>query len=84
MFYNCPSLLSFNFDDFYLDGYYKTDSDNNIFYINHDLNLSYMFYNCQSLENISLNKEYKYCNITNAIQMFYNCSSLTSINLTNF
>ena len=44
--------------------------------------MSYMFYNCQSLESVYFDsniREY----ITNMKEMFYNCFSLTSLNLTN-
>ena len=83
MFYGCTSLLSFSFNDFYLDGYnyYINDIRN---YRDNQLTMSYMFYNCHSLNSIYFNVNRKYCNITNAESMFYNCTSLHSLDLQKF
>ena len=89
MFYNCYSLLSFDFKKFYID-YYNTytidelDSEGNTYsIIKHDyyyVNLSFMFYNCRSLKSIDFGSyEIKY--IADMSRMFYNCFSLTSIDL---
>ena len=83
MFYGCTSLLSFSFNDFYLDGYnyYINDIRN---YRDNQLTMSYMFYNCHSLNSIYFNVNRKYCNISNAESMFYNCTSLHSLDLQKF
>ena len=46
-------------------------------------NLSYMFYNCSSLNSLDLSN-FNTNNVTKMSYMFYNCSSLTSLNLSNF
>ena len=93
MFYNCSSLLTFHFQNLYID-YYKTNIDitkigydemnsTNIYKINYiynEVNISYMFYNCTSLKSIIFNTcDFKYIN--DMRNMFYNCFSLTSIAL---
>ena len=74
MFYNCSSLLSFNFSYFYL-GKYTTN-------LYHNVNFSYMFYNCYSLESIYIGSS-DIGNIIDMKGMFHNCISITSIDLTN-
>ena len=92
MFYNCISLKSFQFKDLYMTYYHHSESTHyskeksedvttHSYYYNY-INMSYMFYNCQSLESVYFDsniREY----ITNMKEMFYNCFSLTSLNLTN-
>ena len=78
MFYNCYLLNFLVIEYFYLGGY------NSEPYQYNDVNMAYMFYNCQKLTYINFNKNNRNCNITNSTKMFYNCSSLTSINLANF
>ena len=46
-------------------------------------NLSYMFYNCSSLNSLDLSN-FNTNNVTKMSYMFYNCSSLTFLNLSNF
>ena len=93
MFYNCKNLVSFSLDK-YSDNYivdtigmfYNCISltsflSNNFFYYSYNYrNLSYMFYNCQSLSSLSLYSSH----IKDMRGMFYNCTSLTSINLDDF
>ena len=45
--------------------------------------MSYMFYGCTSLEEISFTK-IKTCKVKNSEKMFYECSSLKQINLNKF
>ena len=93
MFYNCKNLVSFSLDkysnDYIVDTigmFYNCISltsflSNNFFYYSYSYrNLSYMFYNCQSLSSLSLYSSY----INDMRGMFYNCTSLTSINLDDF
>ena len=80
MFYNCISLTTFSFDNFFMEecsspGICNSD---NYFY----RNMSYMFYNCQYLKNISFLNNIKY--VSDMKYMFYNCTSLESIELTKF
>ena len=86
MFYNCQSLLSFSFDYLYLDYYdyiYSCSSCSDHYYrYYHDIDMSYMFYNCTSLKNITTYHIIQY--VTDMNHMFYNCISLTSINLNRF
>jgi len=46
-------------------------------------NMSYMFYNCSSLNSLDLSN-FNTNNVTKMSYMFYNCHSLTSLNLSNF
>ena len=86
MFHNCTSLTKFSFDNFFMGcdnfGY---DSNNINFckssYL-HYRNMSYMFYNCQSLALINSNKDIYY--VKDMKGMFYNCTSLTSFDLNYF
>ena len=88
MFYNCSSLLSFSFDNLFMDYYnYNSKCCNNngqyyYEYYYYSRNMSYMFYNCQQLTNISSTYEIK--NVSDMKYMFYNCYSLESIDLSNF
>ena len=66
MFYNCLSLISVSFQNSYLT--------NNI-------NMSYMFYNCQKINEIKFAYPMK---VNDMRKMFYNCFSLKSIDLTKF
>ena len=78
MFYNCSSLITFSFDNLYMNNYSSDWNCENYY----KRNMSYMFYNCQSLKNISCLKTINY--ISDMRDMFYSCISLTSINLDNF
>ena len=81
MFYNCVSLTTFSFDNLYMDECSSSSSDickDNFFY----RNMSYMFYNCNNLNSISLANNIKYVN--DMQYMFYNCISLQSIQLNQF
>ena len=89
MFHNCSSLTTFSFYNLYLDEYcsngYWYNNDN--WYncnskSNYYRNMSYMFYNCQNLKNISFLNNIKY--VKDLTGMFYNCISLTSISLSRF
>ena len=92
MFYNCISLESFNFDnlymnyiqyiDYYYSYYYERYIDYTVTYY-HDINMSYMFYNCQNIKLIIGNNNFKNY-ISDMRKMFYNCLSLESIDLTKF
>ena len=68
MFYNCSSLTTINFSNFY---------NNNI------TNMGYIFYNCSSLKNIDFTN-LNTGNVTDMSCMFFNCSSLKNIDLSNF
>ena len=46
-------------------------------------NMSYMFYNCNSLTNLNLSS-FNTANVTDMSMMFVACNSLTSLNLSNF
>ena len=84
MFYNCSSLESFYFHDLYIDYYIFSNFSNNESYYeeyyHYDINMSYMFYNCQKLDLIMFDtNDIKYVNDMKGI--FYNCYSLKEINL---
>ena len=66
MFYNCFSLISASFYN-----YYQAN----------DINMSYMFYNCQKLNKYSLASSNK---VNDMRYMFYKCYSLESIDLSKF
>ena len=74
MFYNCLSLKSFYFHDLYIDQYYSNG------YYYYDVNISYMFYNCQNLDSVSFDSN-NYFYIGDMTAMFYNCYSLNYIDL---
>ena len=93
MFYNCTSLLTFNFNKLYIDYFTvltissfdpQTNKTNyNYEYHYHYISMAYMFYNCHNLKSVNDgNNKYKYIN--NMRGMFYNCFSLTSLNLEGF
>ena len=82
MFYNCQSLISFDFSKFYLNSYASSTGYSSSTYYN-NIDLSYMFYNCKNLETIT-KSSYQFKYISNMRGMFSNCISLTTIDLGNF
>ena len=96
MFYNCYSLKNFNFKNIYINyydyiygsiiGYIynnftgKNETIYEYIYNYHNVNLSYMFYNCKSLESINFGSHYL-TYINDMKGLFYNCFSLKSIDL---
>ena len=89
MFYNCHSLQSFKFHDLYMNynqtsiGHYTNhlgQSYSYTIYHYHDIDFSYMFYNCYNLKEVD-SDENAYRNIISVEKMFFNCSSLISVNL---
>ena len=89
MFYNCHSLQSFKFHDLYMN-YNQTSIGHSTdyrgypisytIYHYHDIDFSYMFYNCYNLKEVD-SDENVYRNIISVEKMFFNCSSLISVNL---
>ena len=66
MFYNCISLTTIDLKNFYADSH---------------LNLSYMFYNSENIENILLDFSTKNIYPNDISFMFYNCHSLISLTI---
>ena len=76
MFYNCTSLTYFSFSDFYIGSINSSSS-------NYYRNMSYMFYNCQSLNSTNYPKK-DILYIGDMRGMFYNCTNLKEIILEKF
>ena len=90
MFYNCSVLSSFYFKNLYIDYYSRVEKSEKVgnetkyYYVRYyyNVNLSYMFYDCNNLESISFDS-HELLFINDMKGMFYNCFSLKSLNLTN-
>ena len=93
MFYECSSLRTLYFDKYrplllfckkdltYDDSTFK--SKNNYWNTNNVINMSYMFYNCKSLEELNLS-QFDTSKVIDMSYMFYKCSSLNELTFSNF
>ena len=90
MFYNCKSLTQAIINSFYVSDtremFYNCISLNVLnfqpYYTNSQINMTKMFYNCNSIQSISIYRSSYYLYPNDMSYMFYNCTSLKSLTIT--